>query len=80
MLIRWVGPGTADISGWAFAHGQIAEVPDDRAREFINQGNAELVSRTCPHCGGDLSLGTLEAAALGGPPDRATIPPAKKRG
>ena len=78
MLVRFL-TSIADVRGWAFDFAEVADLPDDRAREFIEQGKAELVARSCPHCGGDLSLGSIEAAAAGAPPERATQPPAKKR-
>jgi len=79
MLVRFL-TSIADVRGWAFDYGEMADLPDERAQEFIAQGKAELVARNCPHCGGELGLGTIEAAALGAPPERATHQPVKKRG
>lgn len=67
---------------YAYDYGEIAEVPEEAAREFIRYGKAvEVVATACPHCGGTLEQEpTLEAAALAGSGERATLPGSRKRG
>ena len=66
---------------YAYDYGEIAEVPDEKAREFIRYGKAvEVVATACPHCGGAIEDREPEAAALAGAGERATLPGARKRG
>jgi hypothetical protein len=57
----------SSIEGWAYAHGQVADVPDELARKWIEGGIAQRVDAP------------REAAAVV-PPERAVQPPAAKRG
>ena len=67
---------------YAYDYGEVADVPEEAAREFIKYGKAvEVVATACPHCGGVLEQEpALEAAALTGAGERATLPGARKRG
>ena len=54
---------------YAYDYGEVAEVPEEAAREFIKHGKAvPVVATACPHCGGAIEQEpALEAAALAGP-------------
>lgn len=53
--------------------GEVVELPDDKAARFIKDGHAvadDEAKKAAP----------LEGAALADAPERATLPPAQKRG
>lgn len=45
MKIRFL-MSIADVTGWSYDYGEIAEVPDERALQFIKTGHAEAVRDT----------------------------------
>lgn len=80
MLVRFL-TSIADVKGWAFDFGEVADVPDARAAEFIANGVAEPVVTKCPHCGGELATpGGGETTTAGAGGERATLPRPTKRG
>lgn len=70
-------------AAFAYDYGEVAEVTDAAAREFIRHGKAVVAAPTsCPHCGHDLDTGEAapEAAALAASGEHATLPGGRKRG
>jgi len=69
----------ADIKGWSYDYGEVADVPDARAELFIANGQAERVHEVCPHCGGDLSPDVIPATSAPAGEARAALPRAGRR-
>ena len=79
MKIRFT-TSIADVRGWSYDFGEVADVPEEAARKFIRDGKAiEVSGQTCPNCGHQL-IGEPEAAALASAGERPTMPGARKRG
>ena len=77
MKIRFVV--SVASQSYAYDYGEVAEVPDKAAEEFIRYGKAvAVVATACPHCGHELEA--PETAALAGAGERATLPGGRKRG
>jgi hypothetical protein len=57
-----------------YAAGEVVDLPNDRAARFVAVGVAEEAGATAT------TKAAPEAAALADESERATLPPAKKRG
>lgn len=61
MKIRFL-TSIADVTGWSYDYGEVAEVEDRRGKQFVKNGHAEAagadaplgriaVELSCPRCG-----------------------------